>query len=167
MNINDFWKYLIFKGKKAQTATIHAGIFDGENKVETLDKIAEKFILGQSIIDIIEDKCKEMVTFVLSNGLHLEFHSNEGCGGCSNGWYYCDEIIIDTSPNGNIITNVQIEEPEDSCCGTYSVFIYSNDKRIVQADFSGSDNGYYGTGIWAQVVIPEEKLIALCSGEEI
>ena len=114
-----------------------------------------------------KDKYGEMVTFVLSNGLHLEFHSNEGCGGCGNGWYYCDEIIIDTSPNGNIITNVQIEEPEDSCCGTYSVFIYSNDKRIVQADFSGTDNGYYGTGIWAQVVIPEEKLIALCNGEEI
>ena len=167
MNLNDFWKYLVFKGKKTQTATIHAGIFDGENKVETLDKIAEKFILGQSIIDIIKDKYGETVTFVLSNGLHLEFHSNEGCGGCNNGWYYCDEIIIDTSPNGNIITNVQIEEPEDSCCGTYSVFIYSNDKRIVQADFSGSDNGYYGAGIWAQVVIPEEKLIALCSGEEI
>lgn len=167
MNLNDFWKYLNFKGKKTQTATIDAGIFDGENKVETLDKIAEKFILGQSIIDIIEDKYKEMITFVLSNGLHLEFHSNEGCGCCSNGWYYCNKVIIDTSPNGNIITNVQIEEPEDSCYGTYSVFIYSNDKRIVQADFSGVDNGYYGTGIWAQVVIPEEKLIALCSGEEI
>lgn len=167
MNLNDFWKYLYFKGKTAQIATIHAGIFDGENKTETLDKIAEKFILGQSIIDIIKDKYGEIVTFVLSNGLHLEFHSNEGCGGCNNGWYYCDEIIIDTSPNGNIITNVQIEEPEDSCCGTYSVFIYSNDKRIVQADFTGADNGYYGTGIWAQVVIPKEKLIALCSGEEI
>lgn len=167
MILNDIWKYLIFRGKKTQTATIDAGIFNGENKIEALDKIAEKFILGQSIIDIIEDKYKEMITFVLSNGLHLEFHSNEGCGGCSNGWYYCNEVIIDISPNGNIITNVQIEEPEDSCCGTYSVFIYSNDKRIVQADFSGVDNGYYGTGIWAQVVIPEKKLIALCNGEEI
>ena len=167
MNLNDFWKYLVFKGKKAQTATIHAGIFDGENKVETLDKIAEKFILGQSIIDIIKDKYGEMVTFVLSNGLHLEFHSNEGCGGCGNGWYYCDEIIIDTSPNGNIITNVQIEEPEDSSYGTYSVFIYSNDKRIVQANSSGSHNPNYGTGIWAQVEKKKKKLIALCSGEEI
>jgi hypothetical protein len=45
------------------------------------------------------------------------------------------------------------------------MFIYSNDKRIVTADFSGCDNGYYGTGIWVEIVIPEEMITKICNGE--
>lgn len=165
MKIIDIFKHFIYSGEK-QMGFLNAGIFDGENKIETLEKTAEKFVLGQSIVDIIENVNGDKVTFILSNGLYLEFHSNEGCGGCSNGWYCCDGVIINTELNGNIITNVKIEEPEDSSFGTYSVFIYSNDKRIIQADFSGADNGYYGVGIWAQVVIPEKKLMELSNNIE-
>jgi hypothetical protein len=144
---------------------LSAGVFTGENEaVEYLDDIAEKYIIGQSIVDIKNESYGELVTFVLSNGFELRFHSNEGCGGCGNGWYTCPPSdLIDTRENGNVITRVAVQDPENAEYGTYSVFIYSLDKRIIQADFSGEDNGYYGVGIWAEVVIPEDVMAKLCS----
>lgn len=154
-----------FQHNRVTEWRLNAGIFSGENEdVEYLDEIAEKYIIGQSIVDIRNESDGELVTFVLSNGFELRFHSNEGCGGCGNGWYTCSPSdLIDTRENGNIITRVAIQNPECADWGTYSVFIYSLDKRMIQADFSGSDNGYYGVGIWAEVVIPESVMANLCS----
>lgn len=166
MNIKKILKdFRCFQHNRKTEWTLGAGRFSGENEeVEYLDKIAEKYIIGQSIVDIINQYDGEIVTFVLSNGFELRFHSNEGCGGCGNGWYTCSPSdIIDTRENGNVITKVVVQDPKNAESGTYSVFIYSLDKRMIQADFSGSDNGYYGVGIWAEVVIPENIMAILCS----
>jgi len=163
-DINEIFKDFYF-GNPSSTGYLYAGCFEGENEeTEYLDKIAEKYILGQSIVDIKDNS--DNIIFVLSNGLELHFISNVGCGGCENGWYTSDGII-DTRENGNIITKVEVKDPKYAACGTYSVFIYSNDKRIIQADFSGEDNGYYGVGIWARLVIPEDILIKLSNGGKI
>lgn len=165
MNINEIYKD--FKFPYDNTGYLKDTLcFDGENETIEIDTNFSKYIYGQSITDIIEDKHGETLTLVLSNGLRLEVLSNEGCGGCSNGWYRYSEII-DTGAKGNIITKVEVEQPENSEWGTYSLFIYSNDKRILQTDFDGCDNGYYGVGIYMRVVIPEKILIKLSNGEEI
>ena len=155
-----------FRFYRDSTANCYVGAFNGEdNKVEELDReLMDRYIKGQSIVDIIKSEYGERVDFVLSNGLVLRVNSNEGCGGCSNGWY-CLDTLIDTRENGNIITKIEVKNPEYAEDGTYSMFIYSNDKRIVTADFSGCDNGYYGTGIWVEVVIPEEMITKICNGE--
>lgn len=166
-NINEIFKDFKFNNSRNRGSfgLLYAGCFVGDNeKTEYLDEIAEKYILGQSIVNIKDDN--EQVTFTLSNGLELQFVSNDGCGGCENGWYTSDGVI-DTRENGNIITKVEVKDPKHADCGTYSVFIYSNDKRIIQADFTGSDNGYYGVGIWARLILPEDVLIKLSNGGEI
>lgn len=166
MNIKKIFEdFKCFQHNKVTEWRLHAGCFGGENEeTEYLDKIAEKYIVGQSIVDIKNECDGELVIFVLSNGFELRFHSNEGCGGCCNGWYTCSPSdLIDTRENGNVITKVVIQDPKRADWGTYSVFIYSLDKRMIQADFSGEDNGYYGVGIWAEVVIPEDVMAKLCS----
>lgn len=163
-DINEIFKDFKFHDsthflQNGQTGHLCAGIFNGENgETEYLDRVAEKYVLGQSIVDIQDSG--ENVIFTLSNGLELHFNSNEGCGGCGNGWFFSNGVI-DTRENGNIITRVEVKDTDNAEWGTFSVFIYSNDKRIIQADFSGGDNGYYGIGIWAELVIPEDVLIKL------
>lgn len=141
-------------------------VFNSENETTEISYSFAKYIYGQSIVNIIEDGTGEQLSLVLSNGLVLEVCSNEGCGGCGNGWYTYSEVI-DTGAKGNIITKVEVEQPEYSDWGTYRLFIYSNDKRILQTDFSGCDNGYYGVGIYMNVKISNETLVKLSNGEEI
>ena len=75
----------------------------------------------------------------LDNGVKVYTQGNEGCGGCENGWYYLDKL------NGcdNAITNVEcVCEGEE----VYKIFVFAVDRRIDCIQYSGCDNGYYGTG---------------------
>ncbi len=118
--------------------------FDSENCVDEVDKGIQDLIYGQSVVEVrhIDDY---NIKLILSNGLVLHAMSNEGCGGCSNGWYDIDNIL-DLGITGNVITKVEVESPACAEDGTYKLFIYSLDKRMLEVDFTGSDNGYYGTG---------------------
>lgn len=119
--------------------------FDSENCVDEVSKDIQDLIYGQSVVEVrhIDDY---NIKLVLSNGLVLHAMSNEGCGGCSNGWYDIDNIL-DLGITGNVITKVEVESPKFAEDGTYKLFIYSLDKRMLEVDFTGCDNGYYGTGI--------------------
>lgn len=92
---------------------------------------------------------------ILDNGTQLIVEGNEGCGGCSNGWYYLDEL------NGcdNAITNVkcEINGDADDFDEVYNIFVYAEDKRINCVQYSGGDNGYYGTGYDLYVKIAEKE----------
>lgn len=83
----------------------------------------------------------------LDNSTQLVVQGNVGCGGCGNGWYYLDEL------NGcdNAITNVECSNLNEAI---YNIFIYAEDKRINCVQYSGDDNGYYGTGYYLYVKIP-------------
>ena len=169
MNINEIFEDFSFqKNWNGEDVGYLKGteVFASENETTEISYDFSKYIYGQSIVDIIEEESGERLSLVLSNGLILEVCSNEGCGGCGNGWYTYSEVI-DTGAKGNIITKVEVEQPECSDWGTYTLFIYSNDKRILQTDFSGSDNGYYGVGIYMNVKISNETLIKLSTGEGI
>lgn len=90
----------------------------------------------------------------LDNGTRIIVEGNEGCGGCENGWYYLDEI------NGcdNAITSVECEISGDEDVDVYNIFVYAEDKRINCVQYSGSDNGFYGTGYHLFVKIDAEAL---------
>lgn len=169
MNIRKIFKDFTFRkgydGKQTARSNTVQG-FNEENETVELCKDLSEYICGQSIVKIIKSYGGESLNLILSNGLVLTVKSNEGCGGCGSGWYCCGEII-DTGTQGNIITKVEVEQPEDCERGTYTLFIYSRDKRILEAGFSGSDNGYYGVGIYVSVTISEESIMKISNSEGI
>lgn len=94
-------------------------------------------------------------TLFLDNGTSLEFVGNQGCGGCSSGWYDVTEL------NGcdNVITNVEFEceDVGNNFSYSYKIFVYAEDKKIKLVQVDGSDgNGYYGTGYTIKVKVPRK-----------
>lgn len=85
---------------------------------------------------------------ILDNGLVLQVIANEGCDGCSNGWY----SIQNLNNVDNAITNVEFvcdddvnDKGYDST--SYKIFVFCEDTRIKLLQVDGDDgNGYYGTG---------------------
>lgn len=103
-------------------------------------------ILYHKIVKIsqIGDQTAE---FVLDNGKILEFNGNEGCGGCSNGWYYIEKIL-DKLPD-NAITDVKfsVDNITSEYYGnTYQIFIFYENEELNLISYTGGDNGYYGEG---------------------
>ena len=94
-------------------------------------------------------------TLELDNGRILKIRGNEGCGGCSSGWYEIEEL--NDCPN-NAIFNVEFEHTYDgnNYYGgneTYRIFVYAENEKIKLLEVNGSDgNGYYGSGYWIDVI---------------
>lgn len=94
---------------------------------------------------------------ILDNGIVLEVIANEGCVGCSSGWY----SITKLNEVDNAITNVEFDcdgdvanEDDDT---SYKIFVFCEDTRIKLLQVDGSDgNGYYGTGYTIIVKQKEE-----------
>jgi hypothetical protein len=86
-------------------------------------------------------------TLELDNGTLLTLAGNEGCGGCSEGWYDLEEL----NGCGNVITNVELVNHNEE---VFSIFVYANNEKINLATFTGSDNGYYGVGYTIHVKYP-------------
>lgn len=117
------------------------------------EKEITDLLLYRKIVKVEDD------TLVLDNGLRLEVIANEGCGGCSNGWYYLTEL----NECDNVITNVEFVEDDDYEDDgyndtSYKIFVYAEDKRIKILQVDGSDgNGYYGTGYSIRVRQAEKE----------
>ena len=109
-----------------------------ENKIKEL-------LLYRKIIKVSDEK------LLLDNGVELEIIANEGCGGCSSGWYSVTEL------NGcdNAITNVEFEEENiEDDERSYKIFVYAENEKIKMLQVDGDDgNGYYGTGYSIKVRI--------------
>lgn len=112
--------------------------YDDEEQIRDL-------LIGKSVKKVNKD------TLILNDGTELKIIPNEGCGGCSNGWYEITEL------NGceNIITNVTFECIDNSDDDMiYRIFVFAKDKNIKLLEVSGGDgNGYYGTGYSIDVII--------------
>lgn len=133
-------KFKFFKKKHlAQSDDV-----DFESKVEDL-------LVGRKIIEIKRID-EHTANLVLDNGTELVAVGNEGCGGCGNGWYYLDEL------NGcdNAITKVECccEGTQDDDNGVYHLFVFADNQKINCLQFSGYDNGWYGTGYDLYVMVP-------------
>ncbi len=118
------------------------------------EKEIKELLMYRKIIKVDND------TLYLDNGVELQVLPNEGCGGCSNGWYGIEEL------NGcdNAITNVEFERerinPDDRWSEEYSykIFVYAEDTKIKIVQVDGDDgNGYYGTGYSIRVKMPDSK----------
>lgn len=121
--------------------------FDEEEKIKEL-------LMYRKIVKVDKD------TLYLDNGVELQVLPNEGCGGCSNGWYGIEEL------NGcdNAITDVEFEcdriNPDDNWSEEYSykIFVFAEDTKIKIVQVDGDDgNGYYGTGYSIRVKLPNES----------
>ncbi len=96
-------------------------------------------------------------TLELDDGRILKIRGNEGCGGCSSGWYEIEEL--NDCPN-NAIFNVEFEHTydvdEDACYRgneTYRIFVYAENEKIKLLEVNGSDgSGFYGSGYWIDVI---------------
>ena len=122
----------------------------GSNDEKFEEKVKE-LLLYRKIISVEKLNDQEGI-LNLDNGVQLAVAGNEGCGGCLNGWYYIDELNY----SDNVITNVEcVIEGNDE---VYHLFVYSEDKRINCVQYSGDDNGYYGTGYHLYIRIPEEEI---------
>lgn len=122
-------------------------------KLEHCDqKEIESLLLGQQIVDV--DLSRDSMT--LSNGVKIDVLPNEGCGGCSNGWYH----VEDMNKCEAVITSVRFEEVEieGECAYAYRVFVLAADKEQIALSVEGDDgNGYYGTGYSLLVTVPNDK----------
>ena len=112
--------------------------------------ILKKVLIGHSVKKISDN---ELMT---DNNYVLKFEGNEGCGGCSNGWYFIKQL----NEYNNIITNVELSETElhnDEYEYRYEIFVYTNNDRVRLLRCDGDDgNGYYGSGYWITVNLEGE-----------
>lgn len=105
-----------------------------ENEVKDL-------LLFRKIVEV-EALSEQIGVLTLDNGIQLIVEGNEGCGGCSNGWYYLEEL----NNCDNAITDVECVLEVDGWGDVYHIFVYADDKKINCIEYRGEDNGYYGTG---------------------
>lgn len=96
-------------------------------------------------------KCGDQTAEItLDDGVELIAMGNEGCGGCSNGWYFLTHV--ETCDNAIMGVEVLNEQEE-----RYSIFVMTEDKRINMLTYKGYDNGYYGVGFYLEVIRKENE----------
>lgn len=115
---------------------------------ETNENEIRELLVGRKVTKVADDRLE------LDDGTVLHLEGNDGCGGCSAGWYALTEL------NGvdNVITNVELEYQalgkyeED---GVYRIFVFADNQKVNLATFTGGDgSGYYGTGYTIKVTLP-------------
>ena len=119
------------------------------------------FLIGKSIIKVEEKTLEtdygykfssEGYVLTCNDGTIIEVATNEGCGGCSNGWSSFDDLKK-LEDNNNVITNIKVEYSnevwEDD---EFKMFIYYEDGTINELNGDdGYGNGYYGGGFYVTI----------------
>ena len=105
------------------------------------EKRIKELLLYRKIIKVEND------TLYLDNGTELEICPNQGCGGCSSGWY----SLVELNDCDNAITKVEFACDENTSNKyddtSYKIFVFAENKKIKVLQVDGSDgNGYYGSG---------------------
>ena len=117
----------------------------------TEEQAITDLLLYHKIVEVRGD------TLTLDNGVQLEVHGNEGCGGCASGNYYVTEL------NGcdNAITKVEFTcDSDESEWGdkSFKIFVYAENQIIKILHVDRTDgNGYYGTGYDIRVRYPKSE----------
>lgn len=117
------------------------------------------FLIGKSIKKVEEQRVKDDYGYLVDgyiltcdDGTIIEVATNEGCGGCGNGWSSFDDLKK-LEDNNNVITNIKVEYSK-ICYGDdeFKMFVYYADGTIneLKGD-DGYGNGYYGGGFYITI----------------
>ena len=113
------------------------------------------FLIGKSIIKVEEKKVKDEYDYnvdgyilTCKDGTIIEIATNEGCGGCGNGWSSFEDLKK-LEKNNNVITNIEVKYMRDD---EFTMFIYYEDNTINQLNGDdGYGNGWYGGGFYVTI----------------
>lgn len=104
---------------------------------------------SQGIADLLIGRKVEYAkdgVLILDDGSRLEIIPNEGCGGCTSGWFDITEL----NEVDNVITRAEVVYREEDTMyspDVYSIFVYAENKKLLLAKVAGDiGNGYYGAG---------------------
>ena len=123
------------------------------------------FLIGKSIIKVEEKQVKDEYGYnvdgyilTCKDGTIIEIATNEGCGGCGNGWSNFEDLKK-LEENNNIITNIEVKYTEDGWYDDeFTMFVYYEDNTINQIKGDdGYGNGYYGGGFYITIKNVESK----------
>lgn len=110
----------------------------------------KEILLYRKIVkaELIDD---QTATLTLDNVVKITTVGNEGCGGCCGGWFYLNKL----NDCDNAITNVECvcNEEGGNDDYVYQIFVFTTDDKIECVQYSGCDNGYYGTGFEVYVEV--------------
>ena len=117
------------------------------------------FLIGKSIIKVEEKDLKdeygdlvEGYLLTCKDGTIIEIATNEGCGGCNNGWSSFNDLKK-LEENNNIITNIETKYIDHGFYDDeFIMFVYYEDGKINQLKGDdGYGNGYYGGGFYVTI----------------
>lgn len=117
------------------------------------------FLIGKSIIKVEEKQVKNEYGYNVDGYILtckdrtvIEIATNEGCGGCGNGWSSFEDLKK-LEENNNVITNVEVKYENKWCeDDDFTMFIYYEDNTINQIKGDdGYGNGYYGGGFYVTI----------------
>ena len=116
-----------------------------------------EFLIGKSIVKVEEKKVKgewdwlvDGYVLTCSDGTIIEVATNEGCGGCSNGWSSFSDLML-LENNHNAITNVICKYDEKWDADHFTLFIYYQNDTLEIEGSDGYGNGYYGGGFYVTI----------------
>lgn len=113
------------------------------------------FLIGKSIIKVEQEKGnydRDIFKLICDDDTIIEIETNDGCGGCGNGWSNFDDLKK-LEQNHNAITDVICKYDENSCIENddFKLFIYYQDDALTLAGSDGYGNGYYGGGFYVTI----------------
>lgn len=117
----------------------------------------KNLLIGRRIVEVKLHATKyDAGMLVLDDGTIVYVHANDGCGGCTSGYYQVKKLAT----CDNIITNVRFhndpsnEYSSRSGEGVYEIYVFADAQEINIMRLEGTDgNGYYGTGYELEVVL--------------
>ncbi len=121
--------------------------YDDTHIDESDAKRIHALFFGRTVAKVAADR------LLLDDGTELTVVPNEGCGGCSSGWY--ELKALNDCPNMITRAEVAVESIEGNEYADeqrYTLFVVAEDKRLNLITVEGDDgNGCYGTGF--QIVV--------------
>lgn len=111
-----------------------------------IDKINEMFV-DRKIVKA-DQKDSFTIHLTLDNGQVVQVQGNLGEVVPGEGWYQIASIA-EALPGGRIMG---VSSESDEWEEHFTLFVMTEGDKMPLVEFEGSDNGYYGTGFWLQVL---------------
>ena len=103
----------------------------------------------------------------LDDGTELHIYGNEGCGGCSSGWYWLEETFRQGTRKARIMSAYVAYDEDDTdeeAPSVYTIFVMvdGNPTQLPLATVRGDNgNGHYGTGFTLTATVKTRPALPL------